>query len=73
MEEKLKEIRTKLVPVRVSLACPNKDCVMGMLEATGEMNPTNPPLYFHICDVCGHFEKIRGKKYPYIDYEPVIE
>ena len=43
----------------------------GFLDATGEANMTNPPLYFHVCNSCGATAKVRGASFPRTVFRPL--
>ncbi len=67
MEEELRRFakveELRLAEEEVTRSC--KKCDTGLMVATGEYNCTMVPLYFHLCDNCGSFEKISGVKYPH--------
>lgn len=39
-------------------------CNTGWMRPTGIQQPTNPPQYEHMCNVCGH-KQTYGVRYPY--------
>jgi hypothetical protein len=39
----------------------------GELQNDGYMYPTYPPMYPHVCNMCGHKENL-GSTYPKIEY-----
>ena len=60
------ERRQTVKPVKVSLYC---DKCSGEMAPDGRMLTSNPPQYPHVCCKCGHVANVRGKTYPYIEYE----
>lgn len=65
------ETRIEVRTIRVDYLCPN--CGLDYLRPTGEFFTSLPPQYTHRCNQCQYVEAIRGKTYPYIDYEEVIK
>lgn len=60
---------TKVQPYRIEQICDNCG---GMMRFLGKQLPTNPPVYPHQCEVCGHGEQFKDI-YPAIRYYSVDE
>lgn len=64
METK-KEVKVK----QVDYICP--ECENGSMRPTGHVLSMDPPLYQHECTNCGNIIEIKGKTYPYVEYEEI--
>lgn len=63
------EIRMEVRAVQISLIC--DECGTGEMIPTGVALMSSPPQYPHVCSNCGASINVRGKRYPFIDYESV--
>lgn len=57
-------------PLRVTWQCP---LCSGEMRYNGLIWPTGDPGYHHTCTVCGFSAVIKGKQYPYMEYESLTE
>ncbi len=64
MAEIKQEVRLYLVD------CACDECHEGKMRSTGTCYTTNPPLYPHSCNKCGHVE-MYDKIYPFQQVEPL--
>lgn len=62
------ENRIEVKVIKVTLEC--EKCG-GEMKSTGQALMSNPPQYPHECKKCGNTRNIRGKQYPYIEYEAI--
>ena len=60
------EKRVLVDTFKVRLFCDDCD---GDMVATGEALMSNPAQYIHVCKNCGKVVRVRGKKYPFIEYK----
>jgi len=64
MPEQKREVKTFVVDMRCD------QCEKGNMHPTGEVKTSYPPLYVHICNVCG-YNKLYTQHYPRVEYEDV--
>ena len=65
----MKTRRTEVRTYIVRWIC--EECEVGEMRPTGGSLASNPPLYIHKCNHCGHRDTARGTQYPQREYEEI--